>query len=268
MKKRSSGFSAKWKIALAGLLIVFLSPFYYGYVLKGFVSTWGWVKDLSQDSNYPIYKSFKIKIPKKYKVHGIDVSYYQGKINWQKVKRMKEDEVSVRFAFVKATDGLLKVDPYFKRNWRETPKAGIIRGAYHFFRPRYDGKAQAQFFLQVANVEKGDLPPVVDVEGLDGVSPLEMRAELADYLNYIEIKTKVRPIIYSGLKFYEDYLRGNFDDYLLWVAHYHQPKLRIDKSRWSFWQHSDRARINGIGHVVDFNAFNGDSTDFEKILVK
>ena len=267
-KKKTKPFPTQWKIAIAGLLLILLSPFYYGYVVKGFVATWRWVKDWGQDPNYRTYESFNIKIPKNYSIHGIDVSYYQGKINWQRVKSMKDDDVNIRFAFIKATEGLLLVDPYFQRNWREAPKAGIICGAYHFFRPKRDGKTQAKFFLQVVNVEKGDLPPVVDVETLDGVSPLKMRAELSDFLNYVEMKTKVRPIIYTGLKFYEDYLSDSFDEYPLWIAHYYQPKLRLDKSRWKFWQHSDKAKINGIGHIVDFNAFNGDSTALADMLVR
>jgi lysozyme len=266
-KKKQTKIPVQFKIAIAALLLVLLSPLYYGYVLKGFVATWRWVKDWGQDPNYRTYESFNIKIPKKYTVHGIDVSYYQGKINWPKVKSMKEDEVQISFAFIKATEGVLMVDPYFQRNWREAPKSGIICGAYHFFRPRKDGKTQAKFFLQVVNVEKGDLPPVVDIESLDGVSPLKMRAELSDFLNYVELKTKVRPIIYTGLKFYEDYLDTHFSDYPLWIAHYYQPKLRLDNSRWKFWQHSDKAKINGIGHVVDFNAFNGDSLALDKMLV-
>jgi len=266
-KKKPKAFPIQWKIAIAGLLLILLSPFYYGYVVKGFVATWRWVKDWGQDPNYRTYKSFNIKIPKNYSIHGIDVSYYQGKINWQKVKSMKEDDVRIHFAFIKATEGVLLVDPYFQRNWREAPKAGIICGAYHFFRPKRDGKTQAKFFLQVVHIEKGDLPPVVDIETLDGVSPLKMRAELSDFLNYVEMKTKVRPIIYTGLKFYEDYLADNFDEYPLWIAHYYQPKLRLDKSKWKFWQHSDKAKITGIGHIVDFNAFNGDSTALAEMLV-
>ncbi|PWS25965.1 glycoside hydrolase [Pedobacter yonginense] len=267
-KKKSNRFLTQWKIAIAGILLILLSPFYYGYILKGFVGTWRWIKDIGEDPNYRTYESFSIKIPKKYTIHGIDVSYYQGKINWQKVKEMRDDDVSIRFAFIKATEGILQVDPYFQRNWREAPKVGIACGAYHFFRPKRDGKTQAKFFLQVVNIEKGDLPPVVDVESLDGVSPLRMRLELSDFLTYVEMKTKVRPIVYTGLKFYEDYLEGKLDDSPLWIAHYYQPKLRLDKSRWKFWQHSDKAKINGIGHVVDFNAFNGDSTAFEKMIIK
>lgn len=265
--KKSKPISTKWKLLFLFVMLVLLSPLYYGYVLRGFASTWRWIKDIGQDPNYRTYTDFKIKIPKAYTIHGIDVSYYQGKINWTKVKAMEDDDVKISFAFIKATEGISLVDPCFQRNWREAPKAGLVCGAYHFFRPKSDGKTQAKFFLQVVSIEKGDLPPVVDIEGLDGVSSLKMRAELSDFLNYVEMKTKIRPIIYTGLKFYEDYLSGNFDNYTFWVAHYYQPKLRLDKSSWRFWQHSDKGRVNGINHVVDFNVFNGDSLTFEKMRI-
>jgi lysozyme len=267
-RRKSKGLSIQLKFAIVGILLVLLSPFYYGYVVKITTSTWFWLRHPGEDKNYRTYESFNIKIPKKYTVHGIDVSYYQGKIDWQKVKAMKEDDVHVTFAFIKATEGLLNVDPYFLRNWREAPKAGIKVGAYHFFRPKRSGLWQANFFLQTANFEKGDLPPVVDIESLDGVSPGKMRKELNAFIIQIEEKTKVKPIIYSGLKFYQDNLMGFYDDYPFWVAHYHQPKLKLATDTWKFWQHSDKARINGINHVVDFNAFNGDSLAFTKILIK
>jgi lysozyme len=266
--KKKKPLAMEWKIAIAGLLLVLLSPFYYGYVIKGFTSTWRWIKDWGQDPNYRTYSSFDIRIPKKYSIHGIDVSYYQGKIDWKKVKAMKEDEVQVKFAFIKATEGILSVDPYFQRNWREAAKAGIICGAYHFFRPQKSGEWQAKFFLQTVKFEEGDLPPVVDIEQLNGVAPADMRKELQEFISYVEKRTKVKPMIYSGLTFYKDYLKGHFDEYPLWIAHYHQAKLKVGSdTNWSFWQHSDKARITGINHVVDFNAFNGDSTAFERLRI-
>ncbi len=266
-KRKTKKLSNAWRVALAALLLVLLSPFYYGYVIKLASTTWFWVKHPKDHPNYRTYESFNIKIPKKYSIHGIDVSYYQGKIDWQKVKAMKDDDVKVSFAFIKATEGILKVDPYFQRNWREAPKAGIKVGAYHFFRPQKSGLWQANFFLQTVSFESGDLPPVVDVEGLDGVSPAQMRKELNAFIIQVETKTKVRPIIYSGLKFYQNYLQGYYQDYPFWVAHYHQPKLKLVSNSYKFWQHSDKARINGINHVVDFNAFNGDSLAFAQLLI-
>ena len=266
--KKKKGLALEWKFAIVALLLVLLSPLYYGYVIRGFSSTWRWVRDIGEDPNYRTYNSFDIKIPKGYNIHGIDVSYYQGKIDWSKVKAMQEDDVNVRFAFIKATEGMFNVDPYFQRNWREAPKAGIICGAYHYFRPKKSGEWQARFFLQTVQFEKGDLPPVVDIEELNNVPASKMRIELQVFLTYIEKKTGVKPIIYTGLSFYKDYLHGYFDEYPLWVAHYHQPKLRVDKAKWHFWQHSDKARISGINHVVDFNAFNGDSLAFEQLLIQ
>ena len=266
-RRKSKGLSVQVKFVLIGMLLILLSPFYYGYVLKITSFAWFWIRHPADDKNYRTYESYQIKIPKKYTIHGIDVSYYQGKIDWTKVKAMNEDGVKVSFAFIKATEGLLNVDPYFQRNWREAPKVGIKVGAYHFFRPKKSGRWQANFFLQTISIEKGDLPPVVDVESLDGVSPEKMRKELNAFVIQIEQKTKVKPVIYSGLKFYQDHLALYYKDYPFWVAHYHQPKLKLESKAWKFWQHSDKARINGINHNVDFNAFNGDSLQFKRLLI-
>jgi lysozyme len=268
-KKGNAGLSSKLKIVLAGTLLILLSPLYYGYVLKPFTSAWSWITNIGQDPNYRTYSSFNIPVPTRYKFHGIDVSSYQGKINWGKVKEMQEDDVKIKFAFIKATEGLLHLDPYFQRNWREAAKAGIICGAYHYFRPKKSGKWQAKFFLQTVQPEKGDLPMVVDIEELDGISAVKMREELHAFLKHIENKTKAKPIIYTGISFYQDYLQGYFDDYNLWIAHYYKPELKVSKkTSWRFWQHSDMATIDGINHVVDMNVFNGDSLDFQSLLIR
>ncbi len=110
---------------------------------------------------------------------------------------------------------------------------------------------------------------VVDVEELDRVEPEKMRLELKAFITYIKEKTGIKPIIYSGLKFYQDNLTGYFDDYTLWIAHYYQPGLELgNAAKWKFWQHSDKAKVNGINHVVDFNVFNGDSVEFRKLLIR
>ncbi|MEO6851025.1 MAG: glycoside hydrolase family 25 protein [Mucilaginibacter sp.] len=268
-RKNAKGWPVKLKVAIAGIILVLLSPFYYGYVLKGFSSAWQWIRDIGGNPHYRTYKSFNIRIPDKYAIHGIDVSYAQGKIDWQKVKTMEEDSVHISFAFIKATEGILSIDPYFQRNWREAPKAGIICGAYHYFKPSKSGKLQARLFLQAVKIEKGDLPPVVDVEELNGVSPEKLRKELKVFLTFIETKTGVKPMIYSGLSFYQDYLSAYFGGYTIWIASYNQPELHTSSgTHWLFWQHSDRATINGINHVVDFDAFKGDSATLRNLLVK
>ena len=221
VRKKKSGLSFRVKVVIAFILLVLLSPFYYGYILKFGSATWSWISsNFTNDLDYPEFKDYGIRIPKKYSIHGIDVSYYQGKIDWNKVTLMKESDVKIDFAFIKATEGLLLVDRYFQRNWREAPKSGIVCGAYHYFRPRKSGKWQAKFFLQTVDVEEGDLPPVVDVEELDGISAGRMRTELKDYLNHIEKRTGVKPIIYTGISFYKDYLQGYFNNYPLCALHW------------------------------------------------
>jgi lysozyme len=254
----------RWGIFIVLLL---LSPFYYGYVLKSVVFTWRWMRQPRENLNYRVYKSYNIHMPMQYSIHGIDVSSYQGTINWKLVRAMHQDSVHVTFAFIKATEGIVQVDPFYQRNWREATKAGIICGAYHYFRPKFGGKLQARFFLQTIKEGKNTLPPVVDVEELGGMPPETMRRDLADFLSEVTEKTKRKPIIYTGLKFYADYLEGYFKDYTFWIASYNNPDLVVSTgANWKFWQHSDRAHVNGIVHGVDFDAFNGDSLAFRKLV--
>jgi len=267
-KKKGKGWPIQVKVGIAAVALVLLSPFYYGYVLRSFSATWRWIRDIGGNPHYRTYRNFNIAIPDKYHIHGIDVSYAQGKIDWEKVKAVNEDSVHITFAFIKATEGILSVDPYFQRNWREAPKAGIICGAYHYFKPSKNGAWQARFFLQTAIIDKGDLPLVVDVEELNHVTPEKMRQQLKEFLTVVEKKTGTKPIIYSGVSFYQDYLAGYFSGYKLWIANYHQPELTMTKGDdWSFWQHSDRATVTGINHVVDFDAFSGDSLAFRRLLI-
>lgn len=256
-------------IFFAFLVAGALSPFYYGYLVKPVTSAWRWLNDIGTNPHYRTYKNFHIRIPDQYAVHGIDVSSYQGVIDWRRVKQMAEGRVHISFAFIKATQGVIKVDPYFERNWRQALKAGVVCGAYHYFEPKFGGAWQARFFLQNVQPVKGNLPVVVDVEELDGVKPAVMRQELNDFLKLTTARTRARPIIYTGLTFYKDNLQGYFKKYPLWFSNYDNPEPAVEKgTKWTFWQHSDRARVNGIKSPVDFDAFNGDSSAFRRMLIR
>jgi len=232
-----------------------------------FVGYLGYLWWESRQLRYLKYPEFGIEIPYGYEIHGIDVSKYQHQISWEAVKEMKVHHIKLGFAFIKATEGNDNVDPFFKRNWRRSKNAGITRGAYHFFIATKDGKMQAKNFIKRVDLESGDLPPVLDVEQRYGASPGQLRKEVKAWLETVENHYGVRPIIYTNVDFYENYLKGFFDDYPLWVAHYLQPtKPRISRN-WSFWQHSEEGRVNGILSKVDFNVFNGDSLEFKKLLV-
>jgi lysozyme len=266
-KSKNQNFTGL-KIGVAVLLLILASPFYYRYVVSGFASAWHWINDIGEDVNYRHYKSFNIYVGEKYTIHGIDVSYAQGKIDWPQVKAMEENGLHISFAFIKATEGENFTDSYFQRNWREAAKTGLICGAYHYFRPGKSGKLQALLFLKTVRLEKNDMPLVVDIETLDGVSPGQMRTALSEFFSAVRHKTYVKPIIYSGLSFYQDYLKGYYDDYPLWIAHYDKPEISINKAaNWQFWQHTSHATVNGIHHAVDFDTFKGDSVAFKALLM-
>jgi lysozyme len=214
------------------------------------------------------YPAFGIDMPTRYSIHGIDVSRYQKTIGWELVKEMQVENIRIGFAFMKATEGISGIDGQFNRNWMQAKKSDIPRGAYHFFVAGKSGRAQAENFIENVKLQSGDLPPVLDIEQINGASVTDLQQRVADWLELIEKKYKVKPIIYTNAVFYETFLAGRFDDYPLWVAHYFvKDKPRI-KRKWHFWQHSESGHANGIDAFVDFNVFSGDSAAFKKLLVQ
>ena len=197
-----------------------------------------------------------------YSVHGIDVSSYQGNIDWPEVARNK-----VRFAFIKASEGGTLRDSRFARNWREARKAGVLCGAYHYFQPNRDGLIQANLFTKTVPLAPGDLPPVLDVEAANFHDVAVMRREVARWLRLVEAHYGVRPILYSNHSFYKRHLAGHFDSYPLWLAHYEVERPTMPRSKWIIWQHSDEAYVPGIRGVVDFNVFQGNFESLQALRI-
>jgi len=213
------------------------------------------------------YSAFGINMPKNYRVHGIDVSRYQRWINWNLVSAMRVDSIAIDFCFIKATEGENRVDPFFSRNWKAVKQTRIVRGAYHYFRARQDAVAQANAFIRQVRLQPGDLPPVLDIEELDGVSPARMVDGVRQWIKRIEKHYGVKPILYAGSRFYTTYLEDQFPEQPIWVAHYYKSFApRLNRS-WMFWQHNDRGRVDGISHLVDFNVFAGPRSEFDKIRI-
>src|SRR3546814_561191 len=202
LSKRQKHFRrTRWLLKIT-LLLALLAILYRPVArTMGVVAVW--TSDLLDDYHYKHIDSFGIHIPTRYEIHGIDVSRYQGRIDWEKVAAMESDGIRISFAYIKATEGMMLIDPRFKRNWRESREHGILRGAYHYFKPHINGKVQARLFLQTVNQEEGDLPPVLDVEEIGRLTPEKLRERMTQCLKVIEAKTGVKPIIYTGLKFYE-----------------------------------------------------------------
>lgn len=196
-----------------------------------------------------------------FEVHGLDVSHYQASISWDTVAQQ-----AVHFAFVKATEGESFVDSLFCHNWTEIQRVGIKRGAYHFFRPTLSAEAQFRNFVRTVDMQSGDLPPVLDVEVIDEASKVELITKVRTWLYLVEIRYRIKPILYSNQKFYNRYLAGHFDDYPVWIARYNtqQPSLAYDRA-WHFWQYGNRGRIDGVEGYVDFNVFEGSLADLEQL---
>jgi len=233
------------------------------------VAAWrGWQWWQLREARYTHYPAFGISIPGGYSIHGIDVSKYQHLISWEGVKEMKVKNIQLGFAFIKATEGISYTDPQFSRNWKKAREAGVVRGAYHFFIPSRDGKAQAQHFIDKVDLGAGDFPPVLDIEQLNGTAVNVLKKRAKEWLDMVEAHYGVKPVIYTNVDFYNRNLGDEFDEYPLWVAHYYQPQQpRIDRG-WVLWQHSDKGRVNGIVSPVDFNVFNGDSAEFRQFLIR
>lgn len=221
----------------------------------------------SRENNFVTYPEFGIPVPTHYGIHGIDVSRYQQRISWPAVSNMNVEGIRLHFAFIKATEGTNRVDPFFKRNWNKAREAGVVRGAYHFFIPWKNGRIQAEHFIKTVKLHSGDLPPVLDVEQMGRTGRPALQKEVKEWLNIVEQHYGLKPIIYTNADFYKRNLGKDFDDYTLWVAHYLQRKKPRINRQWSFWQHSEQGRVNGILSKVDFNVFNGDTVQFNSLLV-
>jgi lysozyme len=180
---------------------------------------------------------------------GIDVSHYQGEVDWPAVAAS-----GVCFAFIKATDGVDDIDPRFAQNWAGAKVAGIVRGAYHFFRPRLDAQQQAAHFLRVVAMDDLALPPALDIEVTDGLDPPALQAGIRTWLETVQAAFGCTPTVYTDPSFWRENVAGDFSAYPLWLACYAaEPEVPENWEAWTFWQHTDAGNANGISGRVDLN---------------
>lgn len=201
-------------------------------------------------------------------VPGIDVSAYQGNVDWVKVKAAGK-----QFAFVRVSDGKNSLDSKFGANWKSSKSAGVIRGTYQFFRPSQDPIVQADLLLaelsKNGGLQVGDLPPVLDLEATDGVAAATVVSKAKQWLSHVEAALGVKPIVYTAA-FMSSTLGNNFGGYTLWVANYGVtcPTMPSGWSKWAFWQSSDSGAVAGITGNVDLDVFDGSLTDLKKLTVQ
>jgi lysozyme len=207
---------------------------------------------------------------------GMDVSHFQGEINWDLVK---QNEPEITFVFVKATEGINFVDAHFEKNWIGAKQAGILRGAFHFFETDKDAKAQADLFINtVKKLEENDLPPWLDLESgkfdeLDEVAHDNYINNVFTWLEEVEKALGVKPIIYASPDFARDYLTDiKFSGYALVVAEYDTvsaaPKMwgSWEGKTWTFWQYSLDGKVKGIPDKVDLDKFNGSARELVNFI--
>ena len=188
-------------------------------------------------------------------LYGIDVSLYQGEVDWPAVAGD-----NIAFAIARTNHGSF-LDPNFATNWQAIKDNGLVRGAYQYFEPAGDEVAQAQVFIDhVGTLLPGDLPGVLDIEETGGVSPATIVAKVASWLDLVEAGTGRRPIIYTGQYFWNDKVDSDaFNNELLWIAQYGPacPNLPPAWADWTMWQYSGSGSVAGIDGAVDRNLFNG-----------
>ena len=196
----------------------------------------------------------------KYPIRGIDVSEYQGDIDWNVLSKQGID-----FAYIKATEGSSYTDEQFSENWENASKPDLRIGAYHFFSLESSGKSQAEHFCDTVQGVPNMLPPVVDVEPYGAYKDITEKdvSELTDWLTVTEENYGVKPIIYTTSKWYNKQIKDSFPNYDIWIRSvYSKPNKDVN---WTFWQYSNRMHLDGYDgeeKYIDMNVFCGSAEEF------
>jgi lysozyme len=193
-------------------------------------------------------------------VKGVDVSHYDGTIDWATAHG-----AGIDFAFAKATESTSFTDPTFATNWAAMKKAGVVRGAYHFFHADVDPAAQMTYFAQAiqaaGGLEPGDLPPAIDFEVTNNVAASTIEQHLLTAIDALAKATGMKPIVYTSPSFANPIMpAGTGSTSTLWVANWQVscPNLPSAWTSWSFWQSADNGTVAGISAgSVDLDEFDG-----------
>lgn len=258
-RRRSSSFLQRyprwaWWIGGTAVIVLYVFLFYHFFVgPTGF--RW---RALYGDAEYP----------EGYEIHGIDISHYQGKIDWEQLKNAMIKGCPLRFVIIKSTEGSSRLDENFRENFNQARDFGFIRGVYHFWSNKSTAREQAYYFLDQVHLTDGDLPPVLDIEHKPADKSVEdFQRDVLTWLHIVEDKYHVKPIIYTYYKFKEQYLSAPvFEDYPYWIAHYYVDKVQY-KGKWKFWQHTDVGKLPGIKGYVDFNIYNGSYYELKQLCI-
>jgi len=195
-----------------------------------------------------------------YKVHGLDISHHQEKVNWTLVDK------KYKFIILKATEGQNFLDTDFLYNWNNARLNGFVVGAYHFFVMTSSGEAQADFYISKVPDSEKTLPPIIDLEiSTKKYKKSDVIEHLRVMVEKLEKHYKKRVIFYVNYNTYNAYIKGEFPENKIWITDYkYFPKIDED-NRWIIWQVSRRGRIEGIPGFTDKNVLRKGMTVKELI---
>ena len=271
-KKKAAVFSGNlFRYSIVAFFIVLMLGLGYHY-RNGLSYYFGFKSDKISRANREAkrisdVRNFQVLEKHQGKSIGIDVSEYQGEISWSYVDTL-ENKHPLHYVFIRATVGKDRKDRKFEKNWLGAKENKMIRGAYHYYRPNENSLEQAELFIKTVTLQKGDLPPVLDIEKLPkNQSIANLKLGLKRWLHAVESHYGVKPIIYSGESYYEDFLKEEFGDYLFWIANYNFYREEIAED-WLFWQFTEKASVPGIKGNVDVNIYNGDLQQLQFITVE
>lgn len=203
------------------------------------------------------------------KIFGIDLSHYQERddIVWDSL-HLNKGAIRLEFAIFRATMGNGATDKNFPYFWTKAKQHKLIRGAYHYYRPDEDPVLQANSYIKTVTLEKGDFLPILDVEKLPKhKTKKQYLADIQTWLDIVEKRYGVKPIIYTYISFYEDYLYGKFKKYPLWIANYNNVPVPTSVYSWKMWQFTENGITPGSKVKIDLNIYNGNKGKIKEILI-
>jgi len=201
-----------------------------------------------------VHQNYDVRIPEGFNSFGLDVSHHQGEIDWEDLMRVtKANNQQPSFVYLKATEGINHIDTQWERNRKECTRLSIKHGAYHFFQPKKLPVPQADHFMNLYQPKQGDLPPVLDVE-TEGFSDEDLIHKMMRWLEHVEQKTGMRPIIYTSYHFYKTKLKTAFPNHKFWIAAYSRKPKGLDANQQIIhWQFTEKAQLPGHNVLVDMN---------------
>lgn len=254
-----------------GNIIIYVCTFVCGLIVGGVLVYFmtGHGKSDEEGGDTSVVEEFP-------QVYGLDLSFWQGNIHWDQLSLPCDENGSVsgripaprnqrpvQFAFIRVTKSDSLVDSLYLRNYNEAKRLGIPCGAYHFLTDTVSGRVQAELFLSHVKFEKGDLPPVLDVE----IDSPNIVTEAKEWLKLVEEKCGVKAIIYTNMHVYATRIKDDpiLNTRDLWLA---KPRGEMpDEPNCLFWQFTHEGHVWGIiDNVVDIDLFNGSQEELQEYI--